>query len=134
MFLFNLSLWLIPVAVAIVARRYAPAHLWRTSGFALGLVISPATLGLYSLFFLGPIAAVLGIIGLVLHLIHGAPGYDLAVSLGLVPTHTVIEETLSVPIEALNALIWSVVYGAIGWVVDHRRAAKSQQALDNAIQ
>lgn len=83
MILLLLLLWLVPITVAVVSRRRASAHFWRNTGIAFGLVVSPAMLGLYGLYFLGPIAALLGIVGLPLALLHGAPGYDLAVSLWL---------------------------------------------------
>jgi hypothetical protein len=63
--------------------------LWRNTGVAFGLVAAPASLGLYGLYFIGPIAALLGMLGLVLTLFHGSPGYNLAVALGLMPSHTV---------------------------------------------
>lgn len=119
-----LLLWLLPIVVAIVSRRYARSHLWRNTGIAFGVVVSPATLGIYALYFLGPIAALLGIVGLPLHLLHGMPGYELAVHFGLVPSHTVVEGLMHLPIEAINGAIWSVVYGLVGWSVDTFRRSK----------
>ncbi len=113
-----LLLWLIPVVVAVISRRYARPSLWRNTGIAFGLVVSPATLGLYALYFLGPIAALLGIVALPLHLLHGSPGYELAVRFGLVPSHTVVEGFMHLPIEAINGVIWSIVYGLVGWGID----------------
>ena len=124
MILLLLLLWLVPISVAVVSRRRASVHFWRNTGIAFGLVVAPATLGLYGLYFLGPIAALLGIVGLPLALLHGAPGYDLAVSLGLVPSHTVVEGMMYLPIEAINSAVWSIVYGAVGWGVDAFRKAK----------
>ena len=113
-----LLLWLVPLAVAIASRRRAPLHVWRNVGLALGAVVSPATLGLYGLYFLGPIAAIVGLIGLPLVLVHGAPGYQLAVLLGLIPPNTVIEGSMHMPIEVLNAVVWSPLYGVLGGCID----------------
>jgi hypothetical protein len=114
-------LWFLPIGVALISRRRAVSHLWRNTGIGFGLVVSPASLGLYSLYYVGPIAAVLGMIGLVLALIHGPPGYKLALSLGLYPPNTIVTGVGALPMYLLNALIWSGVYGAVGWLVDRWR-------------
>jgi hypothetical protein len=116
-----LLLWSVPLAVAVLSRRLTPTHLWRNTGIAFGLVVSPASLGLYSLYYVGPIAAVFGMLGLVLVLLHGPPGYKLAVAFGLVPSHAVVTGVASIPVELLNAIIWSVVYGSGGWLIDRWR-------------
>jgi len=85
-------------------------------------VISPASLGLYALYFLGPIAAIPGMAGLALTLFHGAPGYDLSVAMGFVPSRTVVDGSLQASIEALNAGVWAAVYGTLGWLIDAIRA------------
>lgn len=124
-----LALWLIPLAAALVSQRLAPSHLWRNTGFAFGLVVAPASLGLYGLYYVGPLAAVLGMLGLVFSLLHGPPGYNLAIALGLIPSHTVVTGSAHVPVEILNALVWSVAYAFVGGLVDswrtRRRVAKS---------
>jgi hypothetical protein len=119
-----LLLWLVPIIVAIASSRYARSHLWRNTGIAFGLVVSPASLGLYALYFLGPISALLGIVGLIFSLLHSSPGYELAVLFGLVPSGTVVEGLMYVPIEALNSAIWSAVYGLVGWVIDAFRNSR----------
>ena len=119
-----LLLWLLPIIVAVASARYARSRLWRNTGIAFGLVVSPATLGLYALYFLGPIAALVGIVALPLHLLHGSPGYELAVHFGLVPSHTVIEGLMHIPIEAINGAVWSIVYGLVGWGIDVFRKSK----------
>ena len=64
-----------------------------------------------------PLAAV-GILGLVLALFHGAPGYYLAVMLGLVPPREVVHGIENVYIESLNSVIWAIIYGVIGYTLD----------------
>lgn len=116
-----LLLWLVPVAAFLFARRRAPAYLWRVTGFCFGAVVSPAATGLYGLYFVGPIAALLGLIGLPLAMLHGPPGYNLAIALGLVPPRTVVQGFQHVYIELLNAVVWSVVYGLLGAAIDFIR-------------
>ena len=132
MVVFELLLWLVPVAAVLASRRYACASVWRNTGIALGLVVSPGSLGLYALYFLGPVAAILGMLGLLLNMLHGAPGYALSVAMGLIPSHTPVEGSMHIPIEVLNALIWAVVYGALGRFIDALRARR-RQSQRNAV-
>jgi hypothetical protein len=125
MILLLLLLWIPLIIVAIMSRRYSRSHLWRNTGIAFGMVVSPGTLGLYGLYFIGPIAAPLGIVGLPLHLLHGSPGYELAIHFGLVPLHTVVEGRMHVPIEAINGAIWATVYGLVGWCIDAWRKSRN---------
>jgi len=128
----ELALWLVPLFVALASRRAAPPHAWRNTGIGFGLVVAPASLGLYGLYYVGPVAAVFGMLGLVLELVHGPPGYKLAIALGLIPSHTVITGTARIPVEALNALVWSLVYGTLGWFIDVWRARR-RGATPNAV-
>ena len=128
----ELALWLVPLAAALLSYRFARTSIWRNTGFALGLVISPASLGLYSLYFLGPLAAVLGMLGLVLSMLHGPPGYQLAIALGLIPSHTVISGASAAPVELLNAVVWSVFYGTLGWAIDAWRS-RHHRMSSNAV-
>lgn len=120
-----LALWFVPVAIALISRRVAPAHLWRNTGIAFGLVVASASLGLYGLYYVGPLAAVFGMLGLVFSIFHGPPGYHLAITLGLVPSHTVVAGAFHAPVGIPNAFIWSLVYGTVGWLIDRWRARTS---------
>jgi hypothetical protein len=122
-----LALWLVPLVVALVSRRLAAAHVWRNTGFAFGLVVAPASLGLYVLFYVGPLVAVLGMLGLPLALFHGWPGHNLALALGLIPP-TVVTGISRLTVEALNAVVWSFVYGALGWFIDVWRFRRQQSS------
>jgi hypothetical protein len=61
---------------------------------------------------------------LVLSVFHGPPGDNLAIAFGLIPSHTVVTRAANVPVEFLNALVWSVVYGVVGWLIDAWRNSK----------
>jgi hypothetical protein len=128
MLLFLLLLWAVPVFAAVLTRRHAPSRLWRNAGVALGVVVSPATLGLYALYFVGPVLGLVGLIGLPLHLMHAWPGYELAIKLDFVPSHTVIEGWMHAPIELLNAIIWAGIYGIGGAAIDHVRGLRGHNA------
>ncbi len=48
-----LALWSLPVLAHRYARQRVPHHVWRNTGFALGLIISPASFGTYGLYYRG---------------------------------------------------------------------------------
>jgi len=97
-----------------------PEYLATITGIALGLVISPVSMGLYATYFLGPLGIVTGMIGLVSAVFHGTPGYYIARTFGLVPPG-VVEGIGHFYVGAINALVWAVIYGALGRVIDHAR-------------
>lgn len=122
-----LALWLVPLVVALVSWRLSASHVWRNTGFAFGLVVAPASLGLYGLFYVGPLVAVLGMLGLPLALFHYWPGHNLALALGLIRP-TVVTGVSQLSVEALNAVVWSIVYGALGWFIDVWRFRRQQSS------
>ena len=123
--LWLMALWVIPVAAFLWARRHALGRLWQITGLALGAIVSPAATGLYGMYFLGPQAALFGLVGLPLAMIHGEPGYDLAICLDLVQPRTAVGGASGVYIEVLNGIVWAAVYGSVGWLIDRIRARKT---------
>ncbi|MBE9515730.1 MAG: hypothetical protein IME93_02010, partial [Proteobacteria bacterium] len=109
-------LWLIPLT-AWIATRNKPQIIKSTiRGISFGLVVSPASMGLYSLYFIGPIAAIFGMLGLVLSMFHQPVGYNLAIIFNLIPSHTVITGTERLPIEIINIIFWTLAYGTLGFI------------------
>jgi hypothetical protein len=102
------------------------AQRYLITGVSLGLIVSPAASGLYGLYFLGPLVAPIGMIGLVLSLFHGVAGYKLAVWLGLVEPAVVVEGFRHVYVELLNAVVWSTAYGTVGWITDCVRSRRAR--------
>ena len=97
-----------------------PQYSATATGVGLGLIVSPLSMGLYATSFFGPLGIVTGMIGLVSGMFHGAPGFHIVRSLALVP-EGVIEGVGHLYVETANALVWAVVYGALGWVIDRVR-------------
>jgi hypothetical protein len=121
-------LFLLPIAIAYWSRRRDGRTSWSLTGAAFGSVISPASLGLYGTFFLGPLFIVTGLAGLLLSLVHEGPGYYLCIWLGLTPARAVVSGSAHIPVEVANALVWAAVYGFVGLAVDRRRRpARPQQ-------
>ncbi len=122
--LVEFGLWVVPVFTYRYARRNSSSHVWCATGIAVGAVASPASLGTYSLYWLavliGPVGlplAWLGILGLLLALLHGAPGFYLATALGL-RDGGVVHGIEYLYIDVLNAVTWAVAYGVMGWALD----------------
>lgn len=116
---------LVPIAGYWLARRHFPKHVFRVVGVAFGAIVSPWALGLYSLYYWSPWGVVPGFLGLALTLVHGVPGFKLAIWFGLIPSGVVSEIQSQLVIELLNGLIWGVIYGLVGFAVDKIRLRRS---------
>lgn len=116
---------LLPIAAWFWARRQHPTHLWCITGVAFGAVIGPFCLGLYATFSVSPLGLISGLIGLTAGLLHGAPGYEIATTIGLVESRTVVEGSDHLWILGVNAVVWGIVYSALGWAVDRRCARRN---------
>jgi hypothetical protein len=120
------ALIVVPIAAWLYAREFAPQFSATITAVALGLVVSPMSMGLYATYFLGPIGIVTGMIGLASTMFHGAPGFYIAQSLHLV-LPGVVEGFGHFYVEAANAVVWGAIYGTLGWLID--RARRSRVAL-----
>ena len=107
-------LWLIPVIAWFLTRDKSQITKSTIRGISFGLVVSPASMGLYSLYYVGPIAALFGMLGLILSMVHQPVGYNLAIILNLIPSHTVITGSERLPIEIINTILWATAYGSLG--------------------
>jgi hypothetical protein len=116
---------IVPIAVYWLARRRFPVHVFRVAGIAFGTIVSPWSLGLYSLYYLSPWGVVPGFVGLALTFVHGVPGFEVAAYLGLIPPGVVSEFRSQLVIELLNGLIWALIYGFVGSVIDKVRLKRS---------
>ena len=102
------GLALVPIAVYFWARRHFRQFRATATGIGFGVVAAPFSLGLYAAYFLGPWGIATGVIGLIAVMFHGAPGYYILVSLGVIPSHTVVTGISHLYVEATNALVWGV--------------------------
>jgi hypothetical protein len=114
-------LLVIPSAAAYWSRRRYGRTSWSLTGAAFGCIAAPASLGLYGTFFISPWFVVTGLLGLLLTMLHGPPGYYLCIWLGFLPARTLITGSANIPLEVANGLIWAAVYGLVGLAVDRLR-------------
>jgi len=125
----HLALALVPIGAGRWARVRCPRRQFAVVGVAAGAVASPFSLGLYGTFFIPLLGFIPGMLGLALAMLHGSPGFYLAIALGLLPRGVVVHGIQDVYVETLNGTIWGVVYGMVGALVDRWRAAPSNPAL-----
>jgi hypothetical protein len=110
---------LIPAAAWYFSRRFFPLHTWVTAGACFGAIVSPFSTGLYATFFVSPLGLVTGLVGLASSMFHGAVGYNVAIYLGLIQPGTIVSGfQQNFNIEAINSIVWSAVYGLLGWGID----------------
>ena len=107
-------LWLIPLITWLSTRNVPQIKKSTIRGISFGLVVSPASMGLYTLYFVGPIAAISGMVGLVLTMLHESVGYNLAITFNLIPSHTVITGSERLPVVIINSFFWAFIYGFLG--------------------
>ena len=119
-----LLLVLVPIAARALANKRVPQYRHTIFATGLGLVASPVSIGLYSTYFLGPYGIATGLAGLFLVLWHAAPGYYICTFLGVVPARSIVEGASHLVIEIANGIFWGVIYGMLGFVLDHRRFAR----------
>ncbi len=87
----------------------------------MGLVVSPVGLALTSLSTIPVVGMLFGLSGAILLVIHGIPGYFMVVSAGLVEPGSLLTGRQQLYIELFNGILWSTVYGLLGFYFDSRR-------------
>lgn len=118
-------LWIVPVLTYRWARRVRISRAFCAAGIALGAIASPASLGTFGLYWLagefGLIALPLllvGGLGFLSTCLHEPPGLYLATTLGLFRPEEAASAQRMISIESINAVIWAIVYGLIGFAMD----------------
>ena len=113
------------VAIPIVAYKWAKSHHpeYKTTilGLSFGTIVAPFSMGLYATFFIHPIGLVTGILGLVMVMFHGSPGYQIAIQLELIPSGVVTTESSNIIITIINGFVWGTIYGVLGYFIDKYR-------------
>lgn len=110
----------IPYVVYQWARTNRPRQIGLLTGTTLGLVVSPVSSGLYLLGFLLPLIGLIpALVGGMLTMFHGVPGYQLSIFLGIQEPGVVVEGYyVETWIQGLSGVFWGVTYGIIGFILD----------------
>jgi len=111
----------IPLTAYIWARKSKPENKFFITLLALGFIVAPLSLGLYSTYFLGPAGIVTGMIGLASSMFHNVPGYQISLYFGLIPVGEVVRGNSQIVVGIVNGVFWALVYGAIGYGIDKFR-------------
>ena len=117
-------LLLLPLVVYRLTKQSHPERTWAATGLSFGLIIAPASLGLYSVFFLGPYGLVPGMLGLVSLFVHEPPGFEAITALGLRAPQKIVNAQQCVAMEFINGLCWATVYGTLGYGIDFWRSSR----------
>ena len=111
-----LLLWLVPVGIWIGTRNLSSLRRSTLRGISFGAIVAPASSGLYALYFVGPIAAIFGMIGLVSTTFHGSVGFTFSVTYGLIEPGVVLGFEKQLIIALCNGVFWAFIYGSICFI------------------
>jgi hypothetical protein len=124
---FLLLLAILPLSVFYLAGLYNPRWQLRLTGIAFGLVVAPVSLCLLQYVYVPVIGKVLGLVGLVLNLIHGSVGYFMVVGMGYQESGMLLSAIDLTAINLINAAIWAVYYGIVGYHFDLKQAQEQPE-------
>lgn len=118
-------LWAVPVLTAICSRRKDSQHVRFVTAVSFGVIVCPASFGLYSLYFTGAALGIpgtplvgIGLVGFASLMFHASLPYDMGTTMGLIPENTVIEGMNHFRMFVFAAVVWSLIYGAVGAIID----------------
>lgn len=108
-------------------------HKYLIAGILFGIIVAPASWGLYGFYYIPVVGLIPGMMGLISTMFHSWPGYDIVTYLGLRDPRTVVEGIQHIEIELFNALIWVPVYGIIGFIIDIKKRSCKKEFDDNTV-
>lgn len=124
----QLLLLVIPFSAYYLAKKYHPEKLWRITGISFGMVVAPVSLCLLKYAYVPIVGKLLGFVGLLFNLIHGAPGYFMVVGMGFQEPGMALSFSELTLINLVNGILWSVHYGLVGYNFDVKWAESETPA------
>lgn len=128
-FLAHFCLILFPIGMYYFGKRYYPKKLWLITGVSFGLIASPFSRGLYGFYFMSFLGFIPGIVGLILSMWHGGPGFKILGLLEMREPGTVVNNMQRLQMEMINAVVWGILYGIAGSAVDKYLTSQKQSKL-----
>jgi hypothetical protein len=123
--LFGFSLLLLfPLIMHWFANRAQVRRVWTATGVAFGLIVAPASMGLYAFYFLSPYGLVPGMLGLLSLFVHEPPGFAAITAMGFRSPGEIVSPEQSIAMECFNGLFWGTVYGTVGYGLDLWRGSR----------
>ena len=126
MLLLFLLLILIPLAAYKLAKRYKPRKLWTVTLFCFGAIVCPLGYGIYGLGLIPFLGLVFIGFGLFISFWHSFVGYKIAIAAGIQEPAVVVSGLGHVWTDVFNGIVWGVLYGAIGYLIDWLRKGQSR--------
>lgn len=132
MLLLFLFFILIPLVAYKLAKRHRPRRLWTVTLFCFGAIVCPLGYGIYGLGFIPFLGLVFFIgFGLFISFWHSFVGYKIAIAAGIQEPAVVVSGLGRVWIGVFNGIVWGVLYGAIGYLIDWLRNGQSARTSAN---
>lgn len=125
MILLFLFLVLVPLVAYKLAKKYKPRKLWTVTLSCFGAIVCPLGFGIYGLGFIPYLGVVFIGIGLFIFSWHSPVGYEIAIAAGIQKPRVVVSGLGHVWIGIINGIVWGVVYGAVGYLIDRLREGQS---------
>ncbi|MFC1523174.1 hypothetical protein ACFL6N_00140 [Thermodesulfobacteriota bacterium] len=110
----------VPIGGYFWSRKSRQEWLWTITGVCFGLVVAPLGLGFMDLSGLPIIGKLFGLIGMLLNLVHGLPGFIIAVAHGIHAPGEVLSVSGHVMVSAINGVAWAFFYGVLGFTFDKK--------------
>ncbi len=128
-----MSHWLIflaivPLSCLYLTKKMQTKNRFMWNGIAFGMVIAPVSFALIQMTYIPLIGKLLGLVGVIANLTHGAVGYICLLGSGVLETNTLITATQLVMINAVNGVLFACIYGLIGYAID-RKLAKANESI-----
>ncbi|MEC4680844.1 MAG: hypothetical protein ACE1ZW_01510 [Nitrospirales bacterium] len=128
-FLALFCLIVLPIGMYRWGKRHYPEKLWFITGVSFGLIASPFSMGLYGFYFMSSLGFIPGMLGFVLTMLHAGPGFEILGLVGLREDGNVVSNMQRVKMEVINGVVWGILYGIAGSVVDNYLASRKQSKL-----
>ena len=115
MLLLLLALIFVPFVALAVAKKIRPMNLWAITGTSFGVIVYPFLAATtIPLMYGGKLGFAILTITNPFTILHRLPG---KVLFHLINEHA-IRDDINLLLFGLNAVVWGVVYGCIGWYID----------------